>query len=218
VVLAPAGTRHRIGFPEPGVLSGLHIQFTILGGLDVLSFYEVPTLVGGARARRMGAIQSSLVKAHERSAALSFRNMAARMELSFGLLGEILAASRLRRDASNRLGALDRVRPALEHIQRHLNENVTRDELARCANLSPARFNTVFRETMGLPPMAYVRKLRMQKAMQLLRRGGLNVSQAAHALGYCDPFHFSRQFKMAAGMSPSAWRERLRKTFREIVP
>lgn len=218
VVLAPAGIRHRIAFAEGGFLSGLHIQFTILGGLDVLSLFDVPTLVGGARARKMGSIQASLVRSHAETGPLSLRATVERMALSYRLLDEILAVSDLRPDASNRLQGLDRVQPALEHIERHLDADLTRDALASCSNLSPARFNTVFREAMGVPPMTYVRKLRMRHAMRLLRQGGVTVSEVAHALGYCDPFHFSRQFKVSTGMSPSVWRERLGNALREIVP
>ena len=55
-----------------------------------------------------------------------------------------------------------------------------------------------------MPPMALLTRLRLQRAMDLLQQGRHNVAEAATAVGYLDPFYFSRQFKKHIGMAPSA--------------
>lgn len=80
----------------------------------------------------------------------------------------------------------------------------TLGELAREAGLSAPHFTELCRTQSGLPPMALLTRLRLQHAMALLQQGQHNVSEAALAVGYSDPFYFSRQFRKHIGTPPSA--------------
>jgi len=80
----------------------------------------------------------------------------------------------------------------------------TLQELAREAHLSVPHFTALCGRQTGMPPMALLTRLRLQRAMDLLQQGRHNVAEAAAAVGYLDPFFFSRQFKKHIGMAPSA--------------
>jgi len=80
----------------------------------------------------------------------------------------------------------------------------TLEELARKANLSPPHFTALCRRQTGMPPLSLLIRLRLQRAMDLLQRGDHNVAEAARAVGYEDPFYFSRLFKKHIGMTPSS--------------
>ncbi len=67
-------------------------------------------------------------------------------------------------------------------------------------------FRVLFRAATGLSPRRFVTVERIQRARHLLRETGMNVGEVAAALGYADPFHFSRQFKAETGRSPSDFR------------
>ena len=81
------------------------------------------------------------------------------------------------------------------------------EEVARACGLSPAYLSRLFRRYGGEGPLQFLTRLRMQHAADLLLRHSTNVQEAAAALGFSDPFHFSRVFKRVHGLSPKAFLE-----------
>jgi AraC-like DNA-binding protein len=79
-------------------------------------------------------------------------------------------------------------------------------ELARESNLSIPHFTELCSRQTGMPPLGLLIRLRLQHAMDLLQQGNHNVAEAAAAVGYDDPFYFSRLFRKHMGMPPSACR------------
>ncbi|MDD2706562.1 MAG: AraC family transcriptional regulator [Verrucomicrobiae bacterium] len=77
--------------------------------------------------------------------------------------------------------------------------------LARQAGYTRQHLTRLFRNVTGLSLKQYLTAMRMAHARQLLRNSELTIQAVAQAAGYKDPFHFSRQFKMATGQSPSAF-------------
>jgi AraC-like DNA-binding protein len=79
--------------------------------------------------------------------------------------------------------------------------NITLDELANIAFLSPFHLLRVFREETGLPPHAYQTQLRIEQAKRLLQ-DDFTIAQSALATGFFDQSHFSNQFKRYVGVTP----------------
>lgn len=100
------------------------------------------------------------------------------------------------------------VQAARMHIEAHLAEPLRLDRLARVAGVDPAYLCRTFRSWLGLPPLAYQRRMRLQRAAQLLLDPGTSVGAAAAAVGFADQLHFSRLFRRWAGAAPQAWRRR----------
>jgi AraC-like DNA-binding protein len=65
-----------------------------------------------------------------------------------------------------------------------------------------------FTELVGVPPMQYLAKWRMQVASGLLSGGSTNIATVAAEIGYGSEAAFSRAFKKMVGVPPSAWRRR----------
>ena len=77
------------------------------------------------------------------------------------------------------------------------------EELARMCCLSAGRFRRVFSECLGMTPVEYRNKLRIQKAVTLIKTGTYTVGEVAEAVGISDIKYFSKLFKRYAGVSPS---------------
>jgi len=60
----------------------------------------------------------------------------------------------------------------------------------------------LFKTEVGLSPAQYLKKIRMEKACQLLETSFLRVKEIAAAVGYNDHTHFEREFKKAHGLTP----------------
>jgi AraC-like DNA-binding protein len=86
------------------------------------------------------------------------------------------------------------------------------EELAREVGASRSVLAERFHHFVGLPPMQYLARWRMQLAASLLSGTNLGMSQIAERVGYGSEAALSRAFKRLVGVAPSAWREGLRPT------
>jgi AraC-like DNA-binding protein len=84
----------------------------------------------------------------------------------------------------------------------------TIEELARHASVSRSVMAERFAELIGLPPMQYLAKWRMQIASELLLNSNVNIAKIAAETGYASEASFSRAFKKIVGVAPSIWRQR----------
>ncbi|MGA9997835.1 MAG: AraC family transcriptional regulator [Pyrinomonadaceae bacterium] len=94
---------------------------------------------------------------------------------------------------------------ACDYLVEHYAENVSLENLARIANLSPFHFNRVFSEQFGMPPHAFQTQLRVSRAKTLLREGW-TIPQVASETGFADQSHLNRHFKRLAGVTPGQYR------------
>jgi len=98
----------------------------------------------------------------------------------------------------------------VQKIQQLMRENLDRElplvELAQYVNLSPWRLCHLFRADTGMPPIKYLRQLRLEAAKQLLEVSFLSVKEITYKVGINDESHFVRDFKRMYGMPPSVYR------------
>jgi AraC-like DNA-binding protein len=81
---------------------------------------------------------------------------------------------------------------------------------AKAAGVSVPHFCVLFKTRTGVPPMLYFTRLRMRHAAELLDSSEATVEEIGGRVGYENPFHFSRAFRRTQGMSPRAYRQRVR--------
>ena len=79
-------------------------------------------------------------------------------------------------------------------------------EFAQSVNLSVWRLCHIFKSDVGMPPIRYLRLLRMERAKNLLESSFLSVKEIAFQVGLNDESHFVRDFKSTYGFSPALYR------------
>lgn len=100
-----------------------------------------------------------------------------------------------------------RLRRVHDYIGAHLGEAIGLADLARQAGLSEYHFCRCFKWETGLSPYQYVLRCRIEHACALLAaKDEPPLQEIAFSCGFGDPVQFSRQFKKATGMTPSACR------------
>src|SRR5437764_1378103 len=80
--------------------------------------------------------------------------------------------------------------------------------LAASVNLSYSRLEHLFKAETGMTPASYLKKLRIEKARELMETTFLTNQQIIIKVGMCDESHFVRDFKKAYGLRPSQYRKR----------
>jgi len=83
-------------------------------------------------------------------------------------------------------------------------------EFAQSVNLSVWRLCHIFKSDVGMPPIRYLRLLRMERAKNLLESSFLSVKEIAYQVGLNDESHFVRDFKSTYGYSPALYRSHFR--------
>jgi AraC-like DNA-binding protein len=78
-------------------------------------------------------------------------------------------------------------------------------QLGREVGCSPFYLSRLFSEHTGMTISRYLRNLRLERAAELLRRGRVNVTEAAMAVGYSSLSHFSKAFAEMFGVCPSVF-------------
>lgn len=91
-------------------------------------------------------------------------------------------------------------------IRRHYNQPLAIADLAAIAGLSPNYFLTCFRKRFNITPIQYQQDLRLGRAKRLLETTDLPCQTIADEVGYSDIFFFSKIFKKAVGVPPTAYR------------
>jgi AraC-like DNA-binding protein len=91
----------------------------------------------------------------------------------------------------------------LEHFT---SPELSLGELAGVLGISPAQLSRRFKAVHGVAPAAYLRRVRLQKARELLTRSDANLQTIAERCGYRSAFYFSRVFTHETGRPPSQYR------------
>ncbi len=92
------------------------------------------------------------------------------------------------------------------HIDRHLGEDLSVQDLALVAGCSVSAVQALFKKYAGLSPGEFVTRRRMQAAEQALLASDLPLKAIAERLGFADDRHFSTAFRRFHGMPPGRFR------------
>ncbi|MGE4444928.1 MAG: AraC family transcriptional regulator [Candidatus Altimarinota bacterium] len=91
---------------------------------------------------------------------------------------------------------------SLKLIHSNLEKSYTVDELARKENMSVASFHNHFKKITAHSPHQYIKKIRLNKAKNLISQNNLNINEVAIKVGYENASQFSKEFKKYFGYPP----------------
>jgi AraC-like DNA-binding protein len=97
-----------------------------------------------------------------------------------------------------------RVAKAIGQLKSEFRSPLRVSELAKIAAMSESSFHKHFKDVTGTTPLQFQKDLRLIEAKVLLTQTGHAVSDAAFAVGYESPAHFSRDYSRRYGLAPSA--------------
>jgi two-component system, response regulator YesN len=100
----------------------------------------------------------------------------------------------------------ERVRTVIFIMRDSFHREISLDNIAQVVNLSTWHLSHLFKVETGEPPIQYLKRLRMQKAKELLETTFLSVKEISGKVGLMDESHFVRNFKKKYGRSPTKHR------------
>ncbi|MCB1350940.1 MAG: helix-turn-helix domain-containing protein [Maritimibacter sp.] len=163
-----------------------------------------PAVIDGTED--MLATIKAIFAAYDGRAFARAHELRARVALLAGLVARGIAAQAPKEGGAPTETALQRRFEALvdAHYAEHLRVATYADRLG----VTPTHLTRVMRTATGQPATAAIQDRIIREARRNLAYSNLSVSQIAYGLGYEDPAHFSRVFRRATGLSPSAFRKK----------
>jgi AraC-like DNA-binding protein len=119
---------------------------------------------------------------------------------------------------SARLDDLARLRRVRDRIDREYAQPLDVEALARGVHMSAGHLSRAFRRAFGESPYSYLMTRRIERAMALLRRGDLSVTEVCFAVGCASLGTFTTRFTELVGMPPGAYRRQYAGTAAGLPP
>lgn len=99
------------------------------------------------------------------------------------------------------------LKKTVTHMKKDLAAYPSGEELAQIAGMSPARYQLAFRKHFGTTPYEYLKEMRLNQALLLLKNSDYGIATIAAKVGYHNSGHFAKLFKSAYGMGPREYRK-----------
>ncbi|HEV2677034.1 MAG TPA: AraC family transcriptional regulator [Aliidongia sp.] len=117
--------------------------------------------------------------------------------LAAHLLGRYEPARALRQELSKR-----QLRRVLDHVDAHLDQDLSLAVLAGEAGLSASHFRVLFKQTVGQSAHHYVNRRRVERAQALLLSGAMGIAEVALETGFAHQSHLARAMRRTLGVTP----------------
>jgi transcriptional regulator GlxA family with amidase domain len=99
---------------------------------------------------------------------------------------------------------------AVTYIRENFREKITVETLAQRVHMSSRQLHRRFQEAFGVGPQAFILKLRIQAACEMLQAENSLISDVAVALGFCDQSAFTQAFHKHIGLTPRQFQMQFR--------
>lgn len=209
-LIIPPGVRHRAFHDPERPLRCFVIHFVgRRHGQPTNVLWPTSTTTGFAVADWKRILECAAELCHELGAPSAETALLANAAVA-RLLGLIRRATRVGAARFTKFGPVTSnasgLAPVLEYIGEHYASDLSLSDLCAVASLSAGHLNNRFRTTIGVAPMEYLRRHRLERAKLMLEETDLSIADVGEAVGYHDAFHFSRTFRRIEGLSPSRYR------------
>ena len=102
----------------------------------------------------------------------------------------------------------DTIQYVISYIKEHMSEDISLESMAEKCHYNPNYLSALFKQNTGVSYSAYLRKIRMERAVDLLMKSDANIDKIAAALGYRTTGYFIRTFRAEYGVPPGRYRRR----------
>ncbi|MDC0934968.1 AraC family transcriptional regulator [Pirellulales bacterium] len=125
--------------------------------------------------------------------------------------GQIIGLAGITRDVgktSSTVSEFQELQTATAYIEENFSNEISVEKLAEVAGFSPRSLQRKFQSAFRISPTQYVRRVRINKASNLLVSSDLTISAIAASTGFADQSHLSREFARSVGATPKEFRKR----------
>ncbi len=181
----------------------LDLQMPILDGFGVLEamradkkLRDIPVIVVTGKV----LTEEDMARLSQGVATILNKGMFSREETAIHISNALEQKRKLNQEAQRS------VRQAMSYIHAHFSEQISRHDLAQLVNISEDYLTFCFRQELGISPIKYLQRFRINQAKLLLKASQKSITEIAFEVGFLDSGYFSRIFHRETGVSPGDYR------------
>lgn len=207
VIVPPGVPHHAYCRTRRFTLGSLHVEANLPGGQDMFALLRPPRLVRFEPGTPLDRYLRGALAEHDRPS----RSDTQLMLRSWSRLVTIEMFRQCHAQGQLQPLSVDPIVTAvMAKLTERSHQRMSLPELAAMAGYSPQHLNRRFRRALGVTPRQYLTRLRMDAAAAMLIESDRPVKDVAAAVGFDDPYYFSRAFRQQFGSSPAQFREATR--------
>ena len=220
--IVPAHTQHSYQCDGDFALYYLHVHEGFKNVTDMFDVYEFPTEVkvdpiyeslfaSACRANPDAGLPASNPTSYDNDSRFydyvdKYRKLALHERMALRGFTLIIFA-RFLAQAQPRLWTKDeRIMRTIHYIGDHLHQHIDMGELATIACVAKSYFIRLFTAALGMSPIRYVNRKKIERAQLMLMTEHVNIKEVAFRLGFDDHSYFIRLFKKTTGLTPNDYR------------
>lgn len=204
LVLMPAGVRQSYSTISNNTFKKYWCHFTAqIGDINIFDFFDTPYVIDIDDMDRLVSLFEELIMLHnDQKIYTVLREKAVMTEI----IAYFLESANIEDFKVSKFALLEEINSVVKYIESHISENLTVETLAERFHFHPNYFTRIFKKYMGLPPIQYINKMKIERAKYLLKTTSMQVNEIAVKTGFSDVYYFSKFFKGFTGYSPSDFR------------
>lgn len=175
----------------------VHLRVTLFGSQDASRLIDLPPALDAGRSARIRALIADTLDGEP-----GLGGALRRAEAGLATLRILAEAGRPSPAGRLLLARAAGLAPLAAWVGARLGDPIALDDLAAAAGASRSRLHARFQRELGMPPLAWVRELRLLAARDRLLGTHEPVAAIGAACGFPDPFHFSRAVRARFGLAP----------------
>lgn len=224
--IVPAYTTHSYECDGKFELYYLHVYEGFKNRADIFEYYDFPVeIMAGEEERNIlekmcrkhpdACIPESNPQSYDNSSKFYFyvrRYNEMPLYMKMEIRGSILTlVSRFMEHSTPRLWTYDeRLEKVLRFIHDNVYDDIDVDDLAEVACITKPYLIRLFRTELGISPLQYINRKKIERSQLLLLTEELSVKEIAYTLGFNDHSYFIRLFRKKVGLTPQEYRERMK--------
>ncbi len=204
VFLLPAGKPNAFGTISLDTYERYFVHFTAkIGETNLFQLLDVRPWIEAGPHTDLEREFAGLVEAYRSQAIGS--SLRARASL-LQIIAYFVEHAPIRRLNISDSSAMEKIHLIVQHMEHNLSRDITVDELAGLVHFHPNYFINYFKKMLGLSPIQYMNRTRVERAKQLLRASDMSIGEIAETIGF-QPQQFTKVFKKSTGHTPSEFRK-----------
>ena len=211
IIRVPPNVMHQAwSLTKRVTLASFHVEARLPGGQDVFALLNPPMMQSVVQSSRLDFYLRGAMEEYERptfeDTYATLKHWSALMVPEYIRYHDALGLLKPR--------SVDPlVNTVLAYLDQHIHAPMTLKTLSKYAGVSGQHLNRLFKQAIGTTPLLYVSELRLNRAAALLREGQMTIKAIAEAVGFDDPYYFSKKFRKHFGLSPSEYRSSVGSNF-----
>lgn len=204
LVLMPAGVLQSYSAINKNTFKKYWCHFNAkIGDINIFDFMDIPYIINVTDFDKLKNLFEGLVSLSNSQKIFSIMQEKA---ILLEIISVYLKDAQIDNLRFTKFSYLEKLNNVLKYVQEHYSENLTVETLANLAHFHPNYFTNMFKKYMGMPPIQYINKIRIEKAKYLIKTTDLHINEIALKTGFCDVYYFSKCFKNYVGYSPTEFR------------